>query len=131
MRTTAIVLLAMVLGGCVERRITFTSDPPGAIVIVSDKEIGRTPVTLPFTWYGDYEILYRMKGYQTIRTHATINPPWYEVPPVDLFSYMAPWTYHDDRFFHQQMEKLSEIPDKELIERAERMERRILEPERH
>ena len=53
----AIVLIAAVLaagGGCVEREMTLTTDPPGALVYVSDKEIGRTPVTQPFLWYGDY-----------------------------------------------------------------------------
>lgn len=113
--------------GCVEREFTFTSEPKGALVHVSDKEIGRTPVTMPFTWYGDYEIILRLKGYRTIKTHAKINPPWYEYPPIDLFSQMAPWTYHDRRHLHYEMTKLTAATDEELIERAEILEKRNLE----
>ena len=110
--------------GCVEREITFTSEPEGALVIVSDKEIGRTPVTLSFTWYGDYDIIYRLQGYQTIKTYAKINPPWYEYPPFDLLSHMAPWTYYDRRHLHHRMAKLKDPSDEELIRRAVILERR-------
>jgi hypothetical protein len=88
---------AAALAGCVEREMKITSEPTGALVFVSDREVGRTPVTLPFTWYGDYEVLLRLEGHQTLRANAPINPPWYEVPPLDLFSQMAPWTYQDRR----------------------------------
>ena len=115
------------LGGCVERKITFTSNPEGAIVVVSDKEIGRTPVTIPFTWYGDYEIIYRLEGYRTIKTHAKINPPWYEYPPWDILSQMAPWTYNDNRYLHYDMPKQTTPTDDELIKRAELLEKRNLE----
>ncbi|MCE5280451.1 MAG: PEGA domain-containing protein [Planctomycetaceae bacterium] len=125
------IVAAALTAGCVERQITFTSDPPGAIVIVSEKEVGRTPVTIPFTWYGDYEILYKLKDYKTVRTHAQINMPWYEVPPIDLMSELAPWTYHDFRYFHQILVKAESPSDEELIQRAVIMEKRVLEPEKH
>ena len=126
-----ILVFVTVTCGCVERRITFTSEPPGAIVIVSGKEIGRAPVTIPFTWYGDYEVIYRLKGYQTIKTHARINPPWYEYPPLDLFSHMAPWTYRDNRFFHDTMTRLKSVSDEELIERARVLEEKNRQPDKH
>ncbi len=119
--------LGTLVCGCVEREITFTSEPVGALVIVSDKEIGRTPVTLPFTWYGDYDIIYRLEGYQTIKTYAKINPPWYEYPPIDLFSQLAPWTYHDRRYLHHRMGELENPTDEELIRRAVLLERRNME----
>jgi len=94
------------------------------LVSVSDREVGRTPLTLPFTWYGDYDVQVRMDGYQTLQTHAEISPPWYEVPPLDLFSHMAPWTYHDKRFLHYKLEKQPEVSDEELIKQAEEMKLR-------
>src|SRR3990172_12037515 len=47
--------LAMILlAGCVERRLTINTDPQGAKVVLNDQEIGTSPVTVPFHWYGDY-----------------------------------------------------------------------------
>jgi len=44
------------LVGCVERTITITSEPSGALVHLNDEEIGRTPVTVPFRFYGVYDV---------------------------------------------------------------------------
>ncbi len=38
--------------GCVQRTITITSDPPGALVWLNDREIGRTPLDVNFVYYG-------------------------------------------------------------------------------
>ena len=118
------MLAVATLGGCVERKITITTEPEGCLVYVSDREVGRTPVTIPFTWYGDYDVLIRMEGYQTLRAHAEISPPWYEVPPLDLFSYMAPWTYKDERFLHYKLEKQPKVSDEKLIDEAKEMQTR-------
>ena len=131
LRTGAFLLAAaVVIGGCVEREMTITTEPQGALVIISDLEVGRTPVTVPFTWYGDYEIIIRKNGYETIDTHQQVYPPIYEISPLDLLSAIAPWTYHDRRYFHYEMNKL-ELPEaEELIERAERMRKENLKPVR-
>jgi hypothetical protein len=111
----------LAVGGCVERKMTITSEPPGAIVRISNVEVGRTPLTIPFTWYGDYEItLEREGGYDAMRTHADINMPAYEVPPIDLLSELAPWTYTDYRYLHFRLRKTEEVSDQDLIERAQR-----------
>jgi hypothetical protein len=54
-------LLAAALGsasllGCVERTISITSEPRGALVYLNDEEVGRTPVSVPFTYYGVYDV---------------------------------------------------------------------------
>jgi len=130
MRTAALIWLLgfVALAGCVEREFVITTEPPGALVYISDVEVGRTPVSHPFTWYGDYEVIVRLDGYETIKTHAEINPPWYELPPVDLLSEIAPWTYHDTRYLHYKLQELQLPSDKELIRRAEVMEQRNAEP---
>jgi len=122
------VCLAAVLAGCVEREMTITSQPEGALVFVSDVEVGRTPLTIPFTWYGDYDIILRKDGYRTLKTHADISPPWYEVPPADLLSALAPWTYRDRRFLHYTLEQFVVPPDEELIRQARQMRETALEP---
>ena len=121
-------VLILALAGCVERRISITSEPPGALVCISGVEKWRTPTPpIPFTWYGDYEIILRRDGYQTLKTHEKIRPPYYEVPPLDLFSAIAPWTYHDNRSFHYVLDKLVLPSDAELIRRAEELRHRNLE----
>lgn len=121
-----VVLIAS--AGCVERELTITSEPEGALVYVSDEEVGRTPVTMPFTWYGDYDIIIRKDGYETLDTHAKMNMPWYEVPPIDLLSAVAPWTYHDRRYLHYELDPLTLPGDEELLEQAEQMKQETLQP---
>jgi len=130
MRTTLsalTIIVATLVAGCVEREMSITSDPPGAMVLISDVEVGRTPVKIPFTWYGDYDIILRRDGYQTLKTHANIIMPIYEIPPFDLLSAVAPWTYHDRRYLHFEMQPFVKASDNELIERAEQMELRTAE----
>ena len=112
-----VVVLVSVMCGCVERELTITSAPPGAIVYISDVEKGRTPLTFQFTWYGDYDIVLRLDGYETLKTHANINPPWYEVPPLDFFSAIAPWSYHDKRYLDYELEPSKVPTDEQLINR--------------
>ena len=121
------VLLGLSLVGCVDREMVITSRPAGALVFVSDVEVGRTPVTLPFTWYGDYDIILRRSGFQAVATHAQINPPIYEIPPFDLLSEIAPWTYHDRRYLHYEMEKLVLPEEDELLQRAEALREKNLQ----
>jgi len=56
-----VVLVVLLMGplamvGCIERTITITSDPSGALVHLNDEEVGRTPVVVPFTFYGTYTV---------------------------------------------------------------------------
>ena len=124
------VLAAVGAGGCVEREMTITSEPPGALVFISGEPVGRTPVTQKFEWYGDYDIILRYpeQGYETLKTHAGLNPPPYEIPPIDLLSHLAPWTYHDRRYLHYKLHKRKPLTDDELIQRATDLKKRNLEP---
>ena len=44
------------LSGCVERRYTIRTDPPGATVVVNGEEIGPSPASKSFIYYGDRKI---------------------------------------------------------------------------
>ena len=76
-RIAGLVLAAVLLitAGCVRRTARFTSVPDGARVFLNDREIGRTPATVEFTWYGDYDVVYRLDGYETVKTNVVISPP--------------------------------------------------------
>jgi hypothetical protein len=81
---------------CVERTVSIRTEPEGARVYLNDQEIGRSPVTVPFTWYGDYEVIVRKDGYQTVATHHRIKAPWYQTPGIDLISEcLVPFTIRD------------------------------------
>lgn len=109
-----LLVLAMigitVLGGCVRRTLTITSDPPGALVYLNDQEVGRTPLQQDFTWYGHYSVDLRREGYQTIQTRRWIIAPWWQWPPLDLLAELMPLRLSDDRTMHFTLEPALEEP---------------------
>ena len=106
------------MAGCVEQKMTITSEPSGAIVRVSDVEVGTTPCTIPWTFAGDYSFILSKPGYQTLSDHANIKPQWYEVPPMDLFAQISPAKIEDNRYVHFKLEKLVVPPNQELIKQG-------------
>lgn len=79
-------LLGVWLPGCVERTLKIETRPPGALVLVNDEEVGVSPVKFAFTWYGDYDIVVRKAGYQTLQTHHRVRAPWFQWSPLDLLA---------------------------------------------
>jgi hypothetical protein len=79
----AVLILA---GGCVERQLTINSVPAGAMVVLNDEQIGRSPVTVSFNWYGDYNVKISREGYETLSIHRRLKGPWYDRFPFDLFA---------------------------------------------
>ncbi|MCC6580441.1 MAG: PEGA domain-containing protein [Phycisphaeraceae bacterium] len=84
-RTLAVGTMALaMLAGCVERRITITSNPSGALVRLNDEEVGRTPLTVPFKYYGVYDVRLNHDGYKPLWTTHEAKAPWWELPGPDL-----------------------------------------------
>jgi hypothetical protein len=90
-------LLCLSASGCVQRTLTVTSDPPGALVHMNNQEVGRTPLTRDFTWYGHYDVQVRKEGYQTLNTKTWIVAPIWQWPPLDLFAEFWPFHPKDER----------------------------------
>lgn len=113
-------LALLALGGCVERTMKIDSDPQGARVFVNDEEIGVTPARFAFLWYGDYDIMLRKEGYQTLKTHHRVDPPWYQYPPIDLVAEcLIPGTIKDEHVLPTYaLEPAGVPPIEEVIERA-------------
>ena len=116
--------------GCVERTVSINTEPAGATIVLNDQEVGKSPVKVPFTWYGDYDIVIRKHGYQTIQTHHRLKTPWYEYPFIDLISEtLIPVTVHDDRVLETFTLQPFEPPSKEaLLERADALRADALSP---
>ena len=50
------LFIACAASGCVSRRMTIHSNPPGALVLLDGKEIGYTPCSADFLYYGTREV---------------------------------------------------------------------------
>lgn len=83
-------LAAAALGGCLERKLSITSDPAGAVVYVNDVEIGRTPVEADFTFYGTFDLRVEKDGFEPLRARTPVRAPVYEYPPFDLVATALP-----------------------------------------
>jgi hypothetical protein len=83
-----LVLMAGLLSGCggVQRDLTIDTVPPGALVTLNDEEIGLSPVTVSFNWYGDYSVRITKPGFETLNTHRELKAPWYDCFPFDFIA---------------------------------------------
>ncbi len=117
----ALALLATATVGCIQRTITVTSEPSGALVYLNDEEVGRTPVTVPFTFYGMYDVRLEKDGYQTQNDAREAEAPIYEWPGIDLFFELLPVTTEAKQQWHFALKQSEAVEDERLIDRARQM----------
>jgi hypothetical protein len=111
-------------GGCVEREMIVRSDPPGALVSVDGYDIGITPVSTPFTYYGQREVRLVKDGYETLTLLQPVPPPWYEFYGLDFVSEnLVPGKIRDQRVFDYHLQPQVLAPPDELRARAEALRR--------
>jgi len=127
----AVLLLAGIglISGCVERRYTIRSDPPGATVIVNGEEIGPAPASKSFVYYGDREITLMLDGYATKTVIQPINAPWWDNLLTEFFTEnVIPVSLRDEHRFKYQLVPAESPRQDELRDRAEglRSEARVL-----
>lgn len=96
--------LALVAVGCVERRYTIRSNPPGALVFVNGEEVGPTPVSRSFVYWAPREIVLVADGFETQRIIQPMKPPWWDNYLTEFFSEnLVPWTIRDEREYVYEM----------------------------
>lgn len=122
----ALVLLGLALvatsSGCVRRRLTIRSNPPGALVYVDNQEIGFTPVSTPYVYYGTRNIRLVKDGYETLSVKQKFKAPLYEIPPIDFVSEnLWPGELRDERTLDFQLVPQQIVPTERLLERAQGM----------
>ena len=117
----ALLTLVMVAGsGCVQRRMTIRSNPPGALVYVDDYQIGTTPVSTDFVYYGTRKIRLVKDGFETLTVRQPIPVPWYEVFPLDFVSEnLWPWEIRDERVVDLAMAPAESQPAELVVARAQ------------
>jgi len=108
--------------GCVQRRMTIRSNPPGALVYVDDYSIGTTPVSTSFLYYGTRKIRLVKDGYETLTVMQPVPAPWYEIPPLDFFSEnVVPGELRDHRVLEYNLTPQVVVPPEQLLQRAEQL----------
>lgn len=114
--------LAMALAGCgqVTRQMTLKSEPSGALVYLNGQEVGRTPCTVDFTWYGRYDVVLRREGSQTVKTTQDVPAPWWQWIPLDLVSEIVPGRKidHHEYAFTLKPQLETGVPGSVLMDRA-------------
>jgi hypothetical protein len=120
-RAIALVALLVVAGsGCVQRRMTIRSNPPGALVYVDDYQIGTTPVSTDFVYYGTRKIRLVKDGFETLTVRQPLPVPWYEVFPLDFVSEnLWPWEIRDERVVDLAMAPAESQPAELVVARAQ------------
>ena len=120
------LIAAVILGGCVERKLTINTEPQGALVMLNDEEIGESPVTVNFNWYGDYWVRIRKEGYETLDTHRELKGPWYDDFPFDFFAQIiSPKRIVDPYEWTFTLARQKQPTREELIQDAEELKRQL------
>ena len=112
--------------GCVERKITIITEPAGAIVSLNDEEIGASPVTVGFEWYGDYSVRITKQGYQTLNTHQDLKRPLRDRAPFDLFDDILS-KRTDEYTWRFKLEPYKQLEKEQMIEDAKKLQKQTAE----
>jgi len=124
-----LTLFVFMAFGCVERLITVNTNPTGAVVYLNDEEVGTSPVTVPFTWYGEYDVVIRKDGFETVKTSRRADAPLYQWPPFDLFfECFWPFDMVDRHQWDFELTVQTPADPNELIDRARALRDETLNP---
>ncbi|HEV3022242.1 MAG TPA: PEGA domain-containing protein [Pirellulales bacterium] len=117
------VVCAGALGcGGVQRRLTIRSNPPGALVYIDKYEIGRTPCSVSFTYYGKREFKLVKDGCETLTVDRWIVPPWYQVIGLDFITEnLSPMEIRDERTFNFELIPMQITSTRQLVERGDNL----------
>jgi hypothetical protein len=120
------LISGLLLAGCVERKLTINTEPQGAKVILNDEEVGSSPVTVGFNWYGDYAVRISKEGYETLDTHRKLKAPYYDYFPFDFFAQILyPNRIVDSYEWTFELSPNKEVSREELIQKAEGLEKQL------
>jgi hypothetical protein len=116
----ALGALGLAMTGCVERRYTIRTDPPGALVIANGEVIGTTPVSKSFTYYGDRTFRIIKEGYETKELIQPINAPVFDNLLTEFFTEnLIPYTFRDEVEFNYKLDPAKLAEPNDVLRRAE------------
>jgi hypothetical protein len=116
----ALALMAASCSGCVRRRMTVRTNPPGATVSVDNQVIGTSPAASSFVYYGTRELRIEKDGFRTETIKRRIKPPWYEFPGLDfVVETLWPGEIRDERIIDVELVPETLEPSGDVLERAD------------
>ena len=121
-RRTPVPLLLLplaLLAGCVgvRRELTVESEPAGALVYLNGEEVGRTPLTYPFLYYGTMDVKLRKDGYETLEDRPRVWAPFWQIPPLDLVTEAMSFTDRH-RLSYELTPRRADVEPEELVQRG-------------
>ena len=120
---TAWLLLALstlAFSGCVRRRMTVRTNPPGAVVSVDNQVIGTTPAATSFVYYGVREFRIEKDGFRTETLRRRFLPPWYQWPGIDFVAEtLWPGELRDERIIDVTLVPKEFKTTDEVVQRAD------------
>jgi hypothetical protein len=117
----ALVAMACALpaNATVRRRLNVNSNPPGALVYVDNQQIGTTPCSVDFVYYGTREIRLIKPGFETLTVNQPIPAPWYQYTPIDFVAEnLVATKIRDNRTVTYNLSPQLVVPPNELLDRA-------------
>lgn len=99
--------------------MTIVSNPPGALVMLEGEEVGYTPMSLDFTYYGTRELTLIKDGYKTLTVMQKVRAPWYQRGPMEFVSDNLAFTKINNRHeFTYSLEPQEATSTQDLLQRA-------------
>ena len=114
------------IGGCVRRTIEITSEPEGALVWLNDREVGRTPCSIDFTYYGRYDVRLRRDGFEPISGFGDADEPAWDFVGADLVAEIIPAKFNSRVKWHFTMIP-TDSDEAAVLERAKNLRTRLFE----
>lgn len=88
-------------------------------MLLDGQEVGYTPASVDFTYYGTREIVLVKPGYETLTVQQKVRAPWYQVFPFEFFAdNLLPFKVTNRHDFSYQMQPQVVVPTQELLDRA-------------
>src|SRR6476619_355117 len=117
-----VMAYALPADATVRRRLNVNSNPPGALVYVDNQQIGTTPCSVDFVYYGTREIRLIKPGFETLTVNPPIPAPWYEYTPIDFVAENVVMTkIRDNRTVTYNLAPQLVVPPNELLDRASQL----------
>src|SRR5262245_39623081 len=112
--------------GCVTRRLTIISDPPGATVFVDDNEVGVTPCSVSYIYYGTRQVTLVKDGYETRTVLQELPAPWYEYFPLEFVSEnLVPYDLRDERTVEYNLLPQVPAPVSQILQRGQDLRQNV------
>ncbi|MFN0051558.1 MAG: PEGA domain-containing protein [Planctomycetales bacterium] len=126
----ALGLLLVTTSGCMHRRLTIRTNPPGAAVLVDGEEAGFTPTAIDYTYYGTRDITLIKDGYKTVTVQQKIPTPWYQIFPLEFVTDNLALTHiRDKRDVTYNLVPEELVPTDEVLDRANSLRSNALQSE--